>query len=59
MSTERKPGSRGVLDRSSREQAAAAAPRLANEPETRENEKTKGSSKTVSPRRAFKRKPRK
>lgn len=59
MSTERKPGSRGVLDRSSRDQAAAAAPRIESEPETRENPKLKGSSKTVSPRRAFKRKPRK
>lgn len=57
MSTERKPGSRGVLDRSSRE-LTESTPRLGNEPEPREK-KTKGSSKTVSPRRGFKRKPRK
>ncbi len=58
MSTERKPGSRGVLDPFAREQANPA-PRIGSEPETRENPKLKGTTKTVSPRRAFKRRPRK
>ena len=58
MSTERKPGSRGVRETFSREQADPA-PRNAGEPGTRQNQNPKGTSKTVSPRQAFKRKPRK
>jgi hypothetical protein len=58
MSTERKPGSRGVLNPFSR-QRADPAPRLGSEPEPSEQPNPKGSSKTVSPRRAFKRRPRK
>ena len=58
MSTERKPGSRGVLEPNGREQVKPAE-RIGSEPEIRENPKLKGATKTVSPRRAFKRRPRK
>ncbi len=58
MSTERKPGSRGVRDPFAGE-GANPAPRIGSEPGTRQNPNPKGSTKTVSPRRSFKRKPRK
>ena len=58
MSTERKPGSRGVRDPFAGERANQA-PRNGSEPETRKNPKPKGTTKTVSPKRSFKRKPRK
>lgn len=60
MSTERKPGSRGVTNRSTGDRANQP-PKAGAEPEpgARDGEKTKGSTKTVSPRRGFKRKPRK
>ena len=58
MSTERKPGSRGVRDPFA-DKAANSGQRIGNEPGQREKENSKGSTKTVSPRRSFKRKPRK
>lgn len=58
MSTERKPGSRGVMDPFLRERANRA-PRIDNEPGTAPNPNPKGTTKTVSPKRAFKRRPRK
>ena len=58
MSTERKPGSRGVRNPFAREQAKPAE-RARVEPEPDENPNPKNSTKTVSPRRGFKRKPRK
>ena len=53
MSTERKPGSRGVTERSSNT-GASTAPQLGNEPDTGQKQKSKGSTKTVSPRQSFK-----
>jgi hypothetical protein len=58
MSTERKPGSRGVMDPFSGDRATPA-PRVGSEPETPQESTHKGTTKTVSPRRSFKRKPRK
>ena len=58
MSTERKPGSRGVNAPFARERANLP-PSVGKEPGNRENENPKGSTKTVSPKRSFKRKPRK
>ncbi len=58
MSTERKPGSRGVRDPFAGERANQT-PRIGSDPDTRKNEKTKGSTKTASPRKSFKKKPRK
>lgn len=58
MSTERKPGSRGVMDPFSRERADPA-PRIGSEPGTRPKPNPKGTTKTVSPRQSFKRKRRK
>ena len=58
MSTERKPGSRGVKDPFSRERADPE-PRVGSGPGTRKNPNHKGTTKTVSPRQSFKRKPRK
>ena len=59
MSTERKPGSRGVQEPFGHERANPALP-IGTEPGTRQTPKTKGSTKTVSPRESYKkRKPRK
>ncbi len=59
MSTERKPGSRGGTDPTGHEQLNPTPP-LGTEPDTRKKQKTKGSTKTVSPRQSYKkRKPRK
>jgi len=58
MSTERKPGSRGVRDPFARERANPA-PRIGSEPGTGQNPKPKGTTKTVSPKRSFKRRSRK
>ncbi len=57
MSTERKPGSRGVKEPFARGRANPALP-FGSEPGTRET--PKGTTKTVSPRESYKkRKPRK
>lgn len=53
MSTERKPGSRGVQEPFGHEKAKPAPP-FGTEPETRETPKAKGSTKTVSPRNSYK-----
>ncbi|MCP3905674.1 MAG: hypothetical protein GY715_18765 [Planctomycetes bacterium] len=58
MSTERKPGSRGVRDPFAGGRANPDQ-RIGNEPAPRDKENAKGSTKTVSPRKSFKRKPRK
>ena len=58
MSTERKPGSRGVRDPSARKRADPA-PRIGSEPGTGQNPKPKGTTKTVSRKQSFKRRPRK
>jgi len=58
MSTERKPGSRGFTEAFARERADPA-PRIGSEPATREKQNVKRTTKTVSPRQSFKRKPRK
>ena len=59
MSTERKPGSRGVREPFGREKANPPPP-IGSEPGTRQKPNTKGTTKTVSPRQSFKkRKPRK
>jgi hypothetical protein len=59
MSTERKPGSRGVQEPFAQERANPAPP-IGTEPGTRKTPKTKGTTKTVSPRASYKkRKPRK
>ncbi len=59
MSTERKPGSRGVKEPFVHE-GVTPTPPLGTEPGTRETPKSKGSTKTVSPRQSYKkRKPRK
>lgn len=58
MSTERKPGSRGVRNPSARERANPV-PRSGSEPGTRKNPKPKGTTKTDSPKRSFKRRSRK
>jgi hypothetical protein len=56
MSTERKPGSRGVRGPFSPERANQA-PRSGSEPGARKNPNPKGSTRTVSPRKSFKRRP--
>ncbi|NNF43163.1 MAG: hypothetical protein HKN62_08940 [Phycisphaerales bacterium] len=53
MSTERKPGSRGVRDPFALDRANAA-PRFGAEPGPREKTKKKGSTKTASPAKGFK-----
>ena len=58
MSTERKPGSRAVRDASIPGPAKGGQP-FGSPPEPRQNRTPKGSTKTVSPRKSFKRKPRK
>ncbi|MHC4427854.1 MAG: hypothetical protein ACYS0D_04525 [Planctomycetota bacterium] len=59
MSTERKPGSRGAKEPFVQERANPAPP-IGPEPGTRQTPKAKGTTKTVSPREAYKkRKPRK
>ena len=59
MSTERKPGSRGVKEPFGRG-GVNPTPPIGTEPVTREKQKSKGSTKTVSPRKSYKkRKPRK
>ncbi len=59
MSTERKPGSRGVQEPFGHERAKPAPP-IGTEPGTRQTPKVKGTTKTVSPRESYKkRKPRK
>ncbi len=59
MSTERKPGSRGVTERSGN-MGVNPAPPLETGQDTSQKQKSKGSTKTVSPRQSFKkRKPRK
>ena len=59
MSTERKPGSRGVKAPFGHEGTKPTTP-IGTEPETRQKAKSKGSTKTVSPRQSYKkRKPRK
>ncbi len=58
MSTERKPGSRGVTEPFS--QGVNPTPPVGTEPGTRQTPKSKGTTKTVSPRQSYKkRKPRK
>ncbi len=59
MSTERKPGSRGVKEPSG-QQLVNPTPSIGTEPGTRQKQKSKGTTKTVSPRKSYKkRKPRK
>lgn len=59
MSTERKPGSRGVKEPFDHGRANPTLPG-ATEPGTRKKTKSKGSTRTASPRESFKkRKPRK
>lgn len=58
MSTERKPGSRGVRDTFSGEKKKQS-PGIGAAPEASPDQKSKGSTKTVSPRAGFKRKPKK
>lgn len=58
MSTERKPGSRGAKEPQGRP-PAGQEPRFGGETPPRDTSSGKGSTKTVSPKRAFKRKPRK
>ena len=58
MSTERKPGSRGVMAPFTRDKAIPES-RAGGEPENSREPNSKGTTKTVSPRRSFKRKPRK
>jgi hypothetical protein len=59
MSTERKPGSRGAREPFDQGRAKPASP-FGTEPGARETPKTKGTTKTVSPRESYKkRKPRK
>ncbi|MGI9015459.1 MAG: hypothetical protein ACR2GY_14600 [Phycisphaerales bacterium] len=59
MSTERKPGSRGVRSASSIP-SSKDAPNFGTDRDPRDGEqKPKGSTKTVSPSASFKRKPRK
>ena len=59
MSTERKPGSRGVKEPSG-QKSVNPTPHLGNEPGPSQKAKSKGTTKTVSPRQSFKkRKPRK
>ncbi len=53
MSTERKPGSRGVKEPFGRG-AVNPTPPIGTEPGAREKAKSKGSTKTVSPRKSFK-----
>ncbi len=59
MSTERKPGSRGVKEPFGNP-GANPTPPIGTEPGTRQTPKDKGTTKTVSPRESYKkRKPRK
>ncbi len=59
MSTERKPGSRGVKEPFDH-QVLNPTPAIGTEPGTRQKLKSKGTTKTVSPRQSYKkRKPRK
>ena len=59
MSTERKPGSRGVREPFDHK-AVNPTPSIGTEQGTRQKAKSKGSTKTVSPRKSYKkRKPRK
>ena len=58
MSTERKPGSRGVTTTFSRDRANPES-RFNTEPGAREQATPKGRTKTVSPRKGFKKRPRK
>ncbi len=59
MSTERKPGSRGVKEPFAHERVNPSPP-IGTEPGTREKQKSKGTTKTVSARHSYKmRKPRK
>ena len=59
MSTERKPGSRGAQEPFDHGRANPTPP-IGTEPGTRQTPKTKGTTKTVSPRESYKkRKPRK
>lgn len=59
MSTERKPGSRGITQRFEGDRANQA-PETGGQSGTRDKAGTKGSTKTVSPRASYKkRKPRK
>lgn len=59
MTTERKPGSRGVKEPFGHE-PMKPTPRIGTEPVAREKPKSKGTTKTVSPRQSYKkRKPRK
>jgi hypothetical protein len=59
MSTERKPGSRGVKEPFGHERANPTPP-IDTKPGIRQRPKSKGTTKTVSPRQSFKkRKPRK
>ncbi|MHC4427669.1 MAG: hypothetical protein ACYS0D_03585 [Planctomycetota bacterium] len=57
MSTERKPGSRGVTEPFGRGRAKPAPP-IGSEPGTREKPNPKGTTKTVSPRQSFKKRKR-
>ena len=59
MSTERKPGSRGVREPFDHKAVNPTVP-IGTEQGTRQKAKSKGSTKTVSPRKSYKkRKPRK
>ncbi len=59
MTTERKPGSRGVKEPFGHE-PMKPTPRFDTEPGAREKPKSKGTTKTASPRQSYKkRKPRK
>ncbi len=59
MSTERKPGSRGVKEPFA-QQGVNPTPPVGTELGTRQKAKSKGTTKTVSPRHSYKkRKPRK
>ncbi len=53
MSTERKPGSRGVKEPFDH-QGVNPTPPIGTELGTRQNPKSKGSTKTVSPRHSYK-----
>ena len=53
MSTERKPGSRGVKEPFSHAGLKPTTP-IGTEPDTRQKTKSKGTTKTVSPRQSYK-----
>jgi hypothetical protein len=55
MSTERKPGSRGVREASLPGQSKNS-PKIGAPPENRDNPNPKGSTKTASPKKGFKKK---